>query len=73
MCVGLACVSLLFLCLMPDQKAHVHRLAQRPRSRLAGSLMALLLLLLLVVGTGFAILPIFPQTACLRLAGGTGC
>ena len=59
--------------LMPSQKEHVRRLAALPRSPAAGRAMVVLLVVLMVVGTGFAILPIIPQTACLRMAGGTGC
>ena len=73
LCCGLACTSLLFLKLMPDQKAHVAELAQRPPSLRAGQLMVLLLAVLVVAGTGLAVLPIFPETACLRIAGGAGC
>ena len=71
--VAIALSAVLFLPLLPRQKEEVARLAGRPRSRCAGRLMAALLALLVVVGTGFAVLPIVPQTACLRLAGGAGC
>jgi len=71
--VGLASCSLCFVWLMPEQKAHVAVLAMQPRSPCAGRAMVVLLLSLVFVGTGFAVLPIFPLTACLRLAGGTGC
>ena len=71
--VGLACSSLAFLFLLPSQKAHVRELASRPRSPMAGVFMGLLLLVLVVVGTVFAVLPIVPSLACLRIAGGTGC
>jgi hypothetical protein len=72
-CVGLACLSLPFLRLMPSQKAHVAHLTRRPRSRPAGRLMVALLLVLVLCGPTFAVLPIFPGTKCLLIAGGTGC
>ena len=73
MCVGIACTSLVFIRLMPSQKRHVAELAALPPSRRAGVCMELLLLLLIIVGPAFAILPVFPQMACLRIAGGSGC
>ena len=71
--LGYSPVSLAFLFLLPSQKAHVRELASRPRSPMAGVFMGLLLLVLVVVGTVFAVLPIVPSLACLRIAGGTGC
>ena len=43
------------------------------RARGAGRAMWALLVALLVVGPAFAVLPVLPQTACLRIAGGSGC
>ena len=71
--VALATCSLFFLRLMPSQKEHVRQLAQQPPSLIAGRCMLVLLAFLMVVGTGFAILPMLPATACLRVAGGSGC
>ncbi len=71
--VAIACTSLFALPLIPSQKAHIKELALKPKSKLAGNFLAVLLVALLVLGTGLAVLPIFPQTACLRLAGGVGC
>ena len=71
--VGVASLSLCFLWLLPDQKGHVAELAARPKSPRAGAVMVALLVVLIVVGTSAAVLPILPATACLRLAGGTGC
>ena len=71
--VGLACMSLPFILLMPQQKDHVRLLKQQPRSQTAGVLMVCLLVALVLVGTTFAVLPIFPATKCLIIAGGTGC
>lgn len=70
---GLALTSLCFIPLMPSQKEHVRILAQKARSKWAGVLMAAMLLVLVIVGTTFAVLPIFPATRCLVIAGGTGC
>ena len=72
-CCGIATSALAFLPLLPSQKAHVAQLAQLPPSRVAGQLMVALLAVLLIGGTGFAILPILPGTACLRIVGGSGC
>ena len=58
---------------MPSQKAHVAELANRPKSRRAGTAMLGLLVGLVLVGTTLAILPILPPTACLQIAGGAGC
>ena len=71
--VGVASLSLLCLRLLPDQKDHVAELASRPRSAVAGAAMVGLLVVLVGVGTTFAVLPILPETACLRIAGGAGC
>ena len=46
-----ACLSLLFLPLMPSQKEEVRRLAELPRSRAAGWAMLALLAFLVVFGT----------------------
>jgi hypothetical protein len=72
-CAALSSSAVLLLPLMPRQKGHVRELTKHPRSKLAARAMIVLLLLLMLVGTCLAMLPIFPQTACLRLAGGTGC
>ena len=64
---------MLFLGLLPSQKAHVAQLASLPPSPAMGKLMLGLLGVLVVLGTGLSVLPIFPQTACLRIAGGGGC
>lgn len=46
---------------------------KRPPSKLAGNALLLIGALLMVLGPAFACLSIFPQTACLQIAGGTGC
>ena len=46
-----ACLSLLFLPLMPSQKEEVRRLAELPRSRAAGWAMLALLAFLVIFGT----------------------
>ena len=38
-----------------------------------GNLMMLLLVFMMLVGTVFSCLPIFSSTACLIIAGGSGC
>ena len=68
-----ACLSLLALPIFPKQKADVARINLQPASALRGKLALLLLLLLMVFGTIFACLPIFPGTSCLVIAGGHGC
>ena len=50
-----ACLSLLFLPLMPSQKEEVRRLAELPRSRAAGWAMLALLAFLVVFGTALAV------------------
>ena len=49
------------------------RRSSQPSSALRGKLALLLLVLLMVFGTVFACLPIFPATSCLVIAGGHGC
>ena len=46
---------------------------QRPPSKLAGGALLCIGALLMVVGPAFACLSVFPETACLQLAGGSGC
>lgn len=71
--MGVALCSLVFLPVLPSQKEHVARLRALPPSRCMGELSVLLLILLMVGGTALTCLPIFPQTACLVIAGGPGC
>lgn len=71
--VAIAFTSLLFMPILPRQKAHVAEMMKRPPSKLAGHALLLIGALLMVLGPGFACLSIFPQTACLQIAGGTGC
>ena len=71
--VAIALTSLLCMPIMPRQKAHVAQMMKRPPSKLAGNALLLIGALLMVLGPAFSCLAIFPQTACLQLAGGTGC
>lgn len=71
--VAIAFTSLLFMPLLPRQKAHVAEMMKRPPSKLAGHALLLIGALLMLLGPGFACLSIFSQTACLQIAGGIGC
>ena len=66
--VAVSLSTLAFLPLLPAQKAEIRALSKLP-SRGAGRAMWALLVALLVVGPAFAVLPVLPQTACLRIAG----
>ena len=71
--VAVSLSTLAFLPLLPAQKDEIRALSKLPPSRGAGRAMWALLVALLVVGPAFAVLPVLPQTACLRIAGGSGC
>jgi len=71
--VLVALSSLFVLPLLPSQKPEIARLKTQPGSIVMGNLMMLLLVFMMVVGTVFSCLPIFPSTACLIIAGGSGC
>ena len=58
------------MCLAQDEVA---RLRSLPPSRALGGAAIALLLLLMVGGTVLTCLPIIPSTACLAIAGGSGC
>ena len=72
-CVLVALSGLLLLPVLPSQKAHIARLKQQPSSPLMGKLMLAFLALMMVGGTTLSCLPIVPGTACLVIAGGSGC
>jgi hypothetical protein len=71
--VLVALSSLLVLPLLPSQKAEIARLKMLPPSPRMGYVMMGLLVAIMVVGTTFSCLPIFPATSCLVIAGGGGC
>jgi hypothetical protein len=71
--VLVALSSLFVLPLLPSQKPEIARLKTQPSSIVMGNLMILLLVFMMVIGTVFSCLPIFPSTACLIIAGGSGC
>ncbi|OQR86379.1 transmembrane protein [Achlya hypogyna] len=66
--------SLVFLGLLPRQKAHVHLLKRRGQSsKVAGVIVVTSFSVLLVYSIITNILPFYPSTSCLRIAGGRGC
>jgi len=69
----IALSSLLVLPLLPSQKRAIAQLKLQPGSPLMGSLMVVFLVAIMLIGTIFSCLPIFPATACLVIAGGPGC
>ena len=71
--VAIATCSLVFMPLLPRQKDETALMMKRPPSKLAGDCMLLLGVMLMVVGPAFACLSVFPQTSCLKIAGGPGC
>ena len=74
--IGYACtfVSLLLLPLLPSQKEDTqHRKATRPRGDVFAYATVAILTLALAYATTIDMLAIFPETACLKIAGGQGC
>ena len=71
--IAVALSSLLILPVLPSQKEHVARLRELPPSQCMGGLAIALLVVLMIGGTALSCLPIFPETACLVIAGGPGC
>ena len=71
--MAIATCSLVFMPLLPRQKDETALMMKRPPSKLAGDCMLLLGVMLMVVGPAFACLSVFPQTSCLKIAGGPGC
>ncbi|KAJ0412730.1 hypothetical protein ATCC90586_002360 [Pythium insidiosum] len=66
--------SMVSLLLLPRQRLETQQLRHYGRqSRTAGAIVLLLLLLVLVYSTTTNALSLFKETACLRIAGGSGC
>ncbi|KAF0684224.1 Aste57867_23787 [Aphanomyces stellatus] len=66
-------VALVWLCLLPPQKAQLHHLKRHgSTSRLAGVLLIALYIASLLLSFTSNLLSIYPATKCFRLAGGDG-
>jgi len=71
---GFAFVSLIFLPLLPDQKADTQwRKENRPRHQCYGILTIVCIVLAVAYSLTVDMLAIFPATSCLHIAGGEGC
>lgn len=72
-CCGVGVASLLFLSMMPGQKADCARLRAGKRSTKAADAVLALIVVGMIYSVAMSVLPVIPATSCYKVVGGAGC